>query len=187
MPDRALRSLAEATAGQVQDFLDTVTEVAAGANSGAAISLLLLATSDVLTTGARLGATVDVVPPTRFEPDLGPDPDLEPLRGGLANVLDGLDAFAEVVDPLFGTEVVEASVTNDLVHIAEALAQGLKHYEAGQVIEALWWWQYSFFSQWGERAAALTRVFHAMLAHLRLDVDDDVAQEAEFEALHPVD
>lgn len=184
MPDRVLRSLADATADQVRDYLATITEVAAGANPGAAISLLLLATSDILSTGARLGATVDVVPPTRFEPDLGPDPDLEPLRSGLANALDGLDAFAEVVDPLFGAEVVEASVTNDLMHVTEALAQGLKHYEAGQVLEALWWWQYSFFAHWGERAAALTRVLHAILAHLRLDVEDDVAQEAEFEALH---
>ena len=187
MPDKTLQLLAESTAAQVRDFIATVTEVAAGANPGAALSLLLLATSDVLATGARLGATVDVVPPTRFEPDLGPDPDLEPLRGGLANALDGLDAYVEVVDPLFGSEAEEASVTNDLMSIVEALAQGLKHFEAGRRIEALWWWQYSFFAQWGERAAALTRILHAVLAHLRLDVEDDVAQEAEFEALHPVD
>ena len=40
MPDRVLRSLADATADQVRDYLATITEVAAGANPGAAISLL---------------------------------------------------------------------------------------------------------------------------------------------------
>ena len=184
MPDRVLRQLADATAAQVRDFLEAVTQVAAGSEPGAALPLLLLATSDVMSTGARLAATVDVVPPTRFEPDPGPNPDLDPLRGGLANSLHGLDAYADVADPLYGLEAEEASITNDLMTVVEALSQGLGHYDAGRAIEALWWWQYSFFAQWGERAAALVRVLHAVLAHLRLDVDDDVAQEAEFEALH---
>lgn len=187
MPDQVLRQLADATASQLRDFLETVTQVAAGTEPGAALPLLLLATSDVMATGARLAATVDVVPPTRFEPDLGPDPDLDPLRAGLANTLDGLDAYVDVADPLYGAEVEEASITNDLMTVVEAVAQGLKHYEAGRAVEALWWWQYSFFAQWGERAAALVRVLHAVLAHLRLDVEDDVAQEAEFEALHAAD
>ena len=187
MPDRVLRELSDATASQVRDFLDTVTEVAAGANPESAVPFLLLATADILSTGARLAATVDVVPLTRFEPAPGPDPNLDPLRIGLANALDGLDAYADVADPLFGSPAEEASVTNDLMYVVEALAQGLKHYETGRAIEALWWWQYSFFAQWGERAAALTRIFHAVLAHLRLDVEDEVAQEAEFEALHVID
>lgn len=180
-----LRDVADQVSRESRAFLTTVTEVAANNNPDAAIALLLLAVSDVLAGGARLGAMVDVVPAERFEPDLGPDPDLDPLRAALENVLDGIDDYSEVDDPVLGGEVVTSTVSGDLVLVAEALAQGLRHYEAGRVIEALWWWQYSYLSSWGERASAVLRVLQAILAHLRLDVDDDVAAEAEFQALHP--
>ena len=42
----------------------------------------------------------DVVPPERFEPDVGADPDVDPLHVALANVLDGLDEYPEIVDPV---------------------------------------------------------------------------------------
>lgn len=180
-----LRQVADQVARQARAFLTTTTEVGANANPDAAISLLLLAVSDVLSAGARLGAIVDVVPAERFEPDVGPDADLDPLRAALENILDGIDDYTEIDDPVLAGEVVTSSVSGDLVLIAGALAQGLRHYDEGQVIEALWWWQYSYLSNWGERGAAVLRVLLAVLAHLRLDVDDDVAAEAEFQALHP--
>ena len=180
-----LREVAESVAGEARDFLSTVTEVAAGSNPEVAIPLLLLAVSDVLAAGARLGAMVDVLPSERFEPDVGPDADLDPLRAALENVLDGIDVYAEIADPVLGREVVTSTISDDLMLIAGALAQGLRHYEAGQVIEALWWWQYSYLSNWGDRGSAVLRVLQAVLAHLRLDVDDEVAAEAEFQALHP--
>ena len=180
-----LRDVADAVAAQSRSFLTTVTEVGANQNPDAAIALLLLAVSDVLAAGARLGAMVDVVPVERFEPDLGPDPDLDPLRAALENVLDGIDDYTEVDDPVLGGEVVTSSVSGDLMLVAGSLAQGLRHHEAGRVTEALWWWQYSYLSNWGERASAVLRVLQTVLAHLRLDVDDDVAAEAEFQALHP--
>lgn len=180
-----LLDVADAVARESRAFLTTTTEVAAGSNPDAAIPLLLLAVSDMLAAGARLGAIMDVVPAERFEPDLGPDVDLDPLRAGLENVLDGIDDYAEVEDPVLSAEVVTSSVSSDLVLIAGALAQGLRHHEAGRVTEALWWWQYSYLSNWGERGSAVLRVLQAVLAHLRLDVDDDVAAEAEFQALHP--
>lgn len=180
-----LRDVADTVAGQSRAFLTTVTEVAANANPEVAIPLLLLAVSDVLAAGARLGAIVDVVPAERFEPDVGPDADLDPLRAALANVLEGIDEYAEVEDPLLGPEVVTSSVSGDLVLVVGALAQGQRHYAAGQVLEGLWWWQYSYLSNWGERASAVLRVLQGVLAHSRLDVDDEVAAEAEFQALHP--
>jgi len=179
------QDMADATAGEVRRFLDTITEVAAGANPEVAIPLLLLAISDVLAAGARLGAMVDVVPAERFEPDVGPDDDLDPLGQALENLFEGIDDYSEVDDPVLGREVVRSTVSGDLVLIAGALAQGQRHYDAGQVIEALWWWQYSYLANWGERASAVLRMLQAVLAHLRLDVDDDVAAEAEFRALHP--
>jgi hypothetical protein len=180
-----LVEVAESVAAEARHFLSTVTEVAAGSNPDVAIPLLLLAVSDVLASGARLGAMVDVVPNERFEPDVGPDTDLDPLRAALENVLDGIDVYAEIADPVLGREVVTSTISSDLMLITGALAQGLRHHEAGQVIEALWWWQYSYLSNWGERGSAVLRVLQAVLAHLRLDVDDDVAAEAEFQALHP--
>jgi hypothetical protein len=180
-----LADLAAVVAESASTFVATLTEVAAGANPDAAIPLLLLAVSDVLGAGARLGAVVDVVPVERFEPDVGPEGDLDPLRAGLANMFEGLDTYIEVADPVLGGDPVQSSVSGDLVLVAGALVQGLQHYAAGQVTEALWWWQYSYLSNWGERASSALRVLQTVLAHLRLDVDDDVAAEAEFRALHP--
>lgn len=180
-----LADVARSVSDEARRFVTTVTEVAANTLPEVAIPLLLLAVSDVLAAGARLGAMTDVVPPDRFEPDVGPDADLDPLRAALENVLEGIDDYVEVDDPLLGETVVSSSVSGDLVLIAGALVQGQRHFDNGQVLEALWWWQYSYLANWGDRASAVLRVIQAILAHLRLDVDDDVAAEAEFQALHP--
>ena len=176
--------VAEAVSAKVRAFLSTTTQVASGFAPEAAISLLLLATSDVLAAGARLGATVDVVPAERFEPDAGREADLDPLREGLAKLLEGLDDYVEVVDPIIDGHIGGSTVSGDIALIAEALAKGLQHYDAGRRVEALWWWQFSYLSLWGERAASVLRVLQMLLAHLRLDVEDDVAAEAEYDALH---
>jgi hypothetical protein len=179
-----LRSVAASMSAQARTFLTTTAEVASGAAPEAAIPLLLLATSDLLAAGARLGAMMDVVPDERFEPDAGPETDLDPLREGLAQLLDGLDDYPEIEDPVLGARVGQASVSGDIACIAEALAKGLQHYDSGHELEALWWWQFSYLSLWGERAASALRVLQLVLAHLRLDVEDDVAAEAEYDALH---
>jgi len=178
-----LQDVGRAVAAEARSFLTTVTEVAAGTSPEAAIPLLLLAVSDLLAAGARLGAMLDVVPPERFEPDIGPEPDVDALRIALANMLEGLDEYAEVVDPIVGVEVETSSLSGDLVSIAGAVAQGLRHFEEGQVLESLWWWQFSYLSAWGERASSVLRVLQVLLGHIRLDVDDDVAAEAEYDAL----
>jgi len=183
--DADVRAIARDVAEETRSFLTTVTEVGAGGAPEAALPLLLLAVSDVLAAGARLGATTDVVPAERFEPDVGPDPDVEPLRASLANALDGIDEYFEIVDPLLDADVEAVTLSGNLVGIAGALAQGLRHYERGGVLEALWWWQFSYLSDWGERAASVLRALQSILAHLRLDVADDVATEAEYDALQP--
>lgn len=183
--DADLREIGEAVAAESRGFLSTVTEVAAGSLPEASLPLLLLALSDLLAAGARLGATTDVVPASRFEPDVGPDADLEPLRANLANVLEGIDEYVEVVDPLLGAEVETSTISGDLVAIVAAVSQGLAHHERGHVLEALWWWQFSYLSDWGERASSTLRAIQTILAHVRLDVDDDVAAEAEYDALQP--
>jgi hypothetical protein len=182
--DDDLRGIAYQMALDARGYLSTVTEVAAGTSPDMALPLLLLAVSDVVGAGARLGAITDVVPDDRFEPDLGPDPDVDPLRVNLANALDGFDEYTDVVDPLTGHETEQLTLSGGLVTIAQALDQGLRHYEANQVAEALWWWQFSYLSHWGSTASSVLRTVQEILAHARLDVPDDVAAAAEFDALH---
>jgi hypothetical protein len=181
-----LRGLAADTAAEARGYLDAVTEVAAGAGSDTALPVLLLAVSQALVTGARLGAITDVLPRERFEPDPGPDPDVEAVRLGLANVFEGLDEYVDVVDPLISGEVTRGSLSDDLADVAVALVHGLRHYESGRVDEALWWWQFSYVSSWGDRAASALRVLLSVLGHLRLDADEETVADAEFDALHQV-
>jgi hypothetical protein len=179
-----LHHLADETATDAQTYLNALTEVAAGSSPDSAIPVLLLAVSQILLGGARLGAITDVVPSERFEPDAGPDPDIDPLRTGLANLLDGLDEYADIVDPLTSGELIRGILSDDLADVAADLAHGLRHYRDGRVDEALWWWQFSYLSTWGVRATSALRVLQSMLGHLRLDVDTDTVADAEFEALN---
>ncbi len=179
-----LAGLAAHTAAEVRSFLSAVTGVASGSDPETALPVLLLATSQVLVTGARLGAIRDVLPSERFEPDSGPDPDADPVRDGLANLLEGLDEYVEVVDPMTSADIGTGAVSNDVADVVAALAHGLRHFEAGRVDEAMWWWQFSYLSSWGERAASALRVLQTLLGHVRLDADDDVVADAEFDALH---
>ncbi|GAB3174944.1 hypothetical protein GCM10027059_47890 [Myceligenerans halotolerans] len=182
--DSDLREVADQASAQARTFLSTLTKVASGSMPGAELSLLVLATSDLLSVGARLAAIVDVVPAERYEPDAGPETDMDPLRDALSRLLDGFDDYLEVSDPMLGEEVGPATLSGDLACVAEAMAKGLQHFDTGHELEALWWWQFSYFSVWGERATSALRVLQSVLAHLRLDVDDDVAAEAEYDALH---
>jgi Domain of unknown function (DUF5063) len=180
-----LANLGEDFARDARTYLSSVTEVASGASPDTAIPVLLLAVSQVLVAGARLGAITDVVPDERFETDPGPDTDVDQVLGGLVSLFDGLDGYVHVVDPLVSAEVATGSLSNDLVDVAAALAHGLQHFESGRVSEALWWWQFSYLSSWGDSATRALRVLQAVLGHIRLDADDDAVAEAEFDALHP--
>lgn len=184
MPDDVF-ALAVETGGDARSYLAAVREVASGAEPESAIPLLLLALSQILVTGARLGAMVDIVPDERYESDPGPDEDIDPVRQGLANLLEGLDDYADLADPVISMEVTRGVLSNDIADIAADLMHGLQHLDEGRCAEALWWWQFSYLSSWGERAAAALRVLQTVLAHLRLDADDEVVADAEFDALHP--
>lgn len=179
-----LSGLADLTAVEASAFLTSLTEVASGTAPDTALPLLTLALSQVLVAGARLGAVQDVVPEERFEPD-ATDDDADPLRAGLANLFTGIDEYVYVVDPITSTERAGGSITNDLVDIAVALSHGLKHYAAGRRLEALWWWQFSYLSEWGDRALMALRALQSILSHLRLDADTEMVGEAEFDALPP--
>lgn len=184
MPDETTL-LADECALEARAWLSTVADIASGAAPESAIPLLLLTTSQIQLVGARLGAIADVVLEERFEDDPGPDTELDPLRTALAHLLEGVDEYADVVDPVTSVDTATGSLSSDLAIIASALAHGLAHHDAGRSAEALWWWQYSYLADWGDRAAMAVRVLQTLLAHLRLDADPEVVGEAEFDALHP--
>ncbi|AKT52543.1 hypothetical protein ADJ73_02680 [Arsenicicoccus sp. oral taxon 190] len=172
------------TAEDVRAFCDIVTDVARGDAPDSAIPFLLLGLSQILMAGARLGAIQDVMPDEQFEADPGEDADTDPIREGLSTLFEGLDEYADVVDPVTSGELVQGSLSNDLASICVDLVHGLRHHDAGRPVEALWWWQFSYLSSWGDRAASALRVLQSILAHIRLDADADTVAEAEFEALH---
>jgi hypothetical protein len=48
---------------------------------------------------------------------------------------------------------------------------GLRHYRLGNVAEALWWWQFSYVSSWGNLAGAALNALVSIVTHDRLDVE----------------
>jgi hypothetical protein len=169
-------------ADQVESFVLAVREIAAGQSPETAISLLLLEVSQVLLAGARLGAVQDVVPVERFEPDTGGDADLEGIRSALAGLLEPVDEYAEVFDPYADPpEVVSTTLSDDIADVVVDLVHGLQHYKAGRTVEALWWWQFSYLSNWGSTASAALRALQSVIGHVRLDAtvahDEEMVQE----------
>ncbi|HEY1134462.1 MAG TPA: DUF5063 domain-containing protein [Nocardioides sp.] len=167
---------AQQIADQVESFLVALQAIAREADGSRSISLLLLEVSQVLLAGARLGVQQDFEPVEEFEPDAGPDPDLDEMRLRLAALLDGVDHFTEVFDPYApesdgAPELVEATLSDDLTSVASALAHGLRHFRAGRVAEALWWWQFSYVASWGSEASGALRALQSIVAHARLDAE----------------
>ena len=66
-----------------------------------------------------------------------------------------------------------------------ALDHGLSHYDDGRPIEALWWWQFSYLSTWGDRAASSATCPPVGSGPPGLDADEETVASAEFDALHP--
>jgi hypothetical protein len=170
---------AQQIADQVESFLIAVRAIARGeATGGEAISMLLLVVSQVLLAGGRLGVQADFQPADEYEPDPGPDPDLDEMRLRLAVLLEGVDAYTEVFDPYVDPpELTSNLISDDLTSIALHLAHGLRHFKAGRVSEALWWWQFSYVSTWGAEASAALRALQSVVAHDRLDADFESEQD----------
>jgi hypothetical protein len=180
-----LTEFAEQIADQIQSFLISVRDIAAqpdeeGIDEGlASLPYLLLEVSQLLLAGGRLGAFEDFVPDERFESDAGPDPDLDAMRDRLAILFEGLDEYAEVFDPYAAPpEIMVNRLSDDLTAIATDLVHGLAHYEEGRVVEALWWWQFSYVSTWGAAASAVLRAIQSLIAHDRLEPAHDPETEA---------
>lgn len=171
--DAETLAFAEQIADQVASFLLALRAIAQENDAGRAVSLLLLEISQVLLAGARLGAQRDFTPREEYQPDVGPEPDLDEMRMRLAGMLDNVDTYSFVFDP-YVPEVVESQLSDDLASIATDLDTGLRHYRNGHVTEALWWWQFSYVSSWGNLAGAALNALLSVVSHDRLDVEVDL-------------
>ncbi|MBM7170108.1 DUF5063 domain-containing protein [Streptomyces sp. G44] len=174
---------------QIESFIVSVREVARGAEPDSAVPFLLLEVSQLLLAGGRLGAHEDIVPEERYEPDLGPEQDVDDLRERLAELLAPIDVYSEVFDPYEPRKApVPARISDDLADVVADLSHGLAHYRAGRTTEALWWWQFSYFSNWGGTASAALRALQSLVAHVRLnqpledldglDTDEDLMEDS---------
>jgi hypothetical protein len=165
-----LAELADHMAGAAAQFVRTIEAVATADQPDEVVSILLLELSSLLAAGAPLGAIEDVVPDERFEPDAGAEPDIDRLRNTLHELLGPIDDYVEVFDPYAGPEVMGARLSDDLSQITSDLLHGLAHHAAGRPLEALWWWQFSYLSTWGQAASAALRALQSLIAHVRLEV-----------------
>ncbi|WP_255948946.1 DUF5063 domain-containing protein [Streptomyces odontomachi] len=177
---------------QIESFIVAVTEVAKGDEPDSAIPFLLLEVSQLLLAGGRLGAHEDIVPDERYEPDLGPERDAEEgaeLRDRLAALLEPIDVYSEVFDPYEPRKApVACRISDDLADVVTDLRHGMAHYRAGRAPEALWWWQFSYFSNWGATASGALRALQSLVAHVRLnqpleeldglDTDQDLGEDS---------
>ena len=171
--DSTTEDFATAISDSVKSFLIALRAVSREDDGGRAISLLLLEISQVLLAGARLGAQMDFQPREEYQPDVGPDADLDDMRLRLAKLLGGVDTYSFVFDP-YDPDVVDSQLSDDLTSIASDLENGLRHYRAGDIDEALWWWQFSYVSSWGNLAGAVLNALLSVVSHDRLDIDVDL-------------
>ena len=167
----------EQIADSVTSFLLALREIAREGNGSQAVSLLLLEISQVLLAGARLGAQMDFQPREEYQPDVGPEADIDELRLRLAEMLGGIDTYTFVFDPYI-PEVVTSRLSDDLTSIAIDLENGLRHFRGGNVDEALWWWQFSYVNNWGNLAGAALNALLTVVAHDRFDTDFEADADA---------
>ncbi|WP_300406558.1 DUF5063 domain-containing protein [Nocardioides sp.] len=182
--DSETEEFAQQIADSVASFLLALREIAREADGSRAISLLLLEISQVLLAGARLGVQQDFEPASEHQPDVGPEADVDDLRLRLAEMLGNLDTYSFVFDP-YVPEVVASNLSDDLASIATDLENGLRHFRQGNVREALWWWQFSYVSSWGNLAGAALNALLSVVSHDRLDVDY-VSESDQIEAAEAV-
>ena len=182
MTDSELEDFGQQIADACEAFLLGLQAISSEDDGGAAVPLLLLEVSQLLLAGARLGAQRDFEPETQYQPDVGPDADLDAMRLRLADKLGELDTYAHNIEP-YDPDTVPAQISDDLTLIATDVANGLRHFRAGNVEEALWWWQYSYLASWGNNACGVLPALHSIVAHARLDRDvegeDELLEEAE--------
>lgn len=165
-----LEEFGQQIADSVEAFLRSLQEISRHDEGGIAVPLLLLEVSQLMLTGARVGAQIDFETDDPYQPDVGPDPDLDAMRLRLAAVLGDADTYSHNFEP-YDPSTIPALLSDDLTAIASDVANGLRHFRAGDVDEALWWWQFSYLSNWGTIGCGVLSALHSVVAHDRLDTE----------------
>ncbi len=177
MSEHEFEEFGQQIADATEAFLVSLQEISRGESAGVAVPLLLLEVSQLLLAGARLGAQIDFELEEKYQPDVGPDPDLDEMRLRLAELLGGIDTYSHNFEP-YDPDTFTAQLSDDLTLIATDVANGLRHFRNGNLDEALWWWQYSYLASWGSNACGALTALHSVVAHDRLDLDFEVESDA---------
>ena len=82
-----------------ESFLVALQAMSREENPGTVVPLLLVEVSQILLAGARLGAQRTSTPSGEYQPDVGPDPDLDAMRLRLARLLDSVDTYTYNFEP----------------------------------------------------------------------------------------
>jgi hypothetical protein len=179
MSDNAAEARMRDDAALVEHAFRTIigiyTEVAAGSDPDAALSLLAWATADGVTAAARLSAVADIPAP---EEDIGEPPlfDMDPLRRGLANALAGMDTYYELDDAYDeDASLIAESIVESILTAVSAWRTALFYLDTKGPQAALWWSQYSALTMWGDRISSAMRMIMLLLSQARLTSDGDVS------------
>jgi hypothetical protein len=184
MSEHEFEEFGQQIADAAEAFLVGLQAISREEEPGSAVPLLLLEVSQLLLAGARLGAQKDFQPETEYQPDVGPDADLDAMRLRLADTLGDADTYSHNFEP-YDPETFPSNLSDDLTLIATDIANGLRHFRAGNTEEALWWWQYSYLASWGSAAAGVLAALHSVVAHDRLDRDVE-GEDEQLEAAEAV-
>ena len=167
--DDELVAVARGFAEDVEAVLEGFRSLVGITDGDELVAGLLVELSRALTVGARMAAMPRMVPPDRYEPDSGPEVELDDVRVELATVLDGFDTYVEVFDPYDDPAEPSAyRISDDVISLVAALAHGMQHARAGRLLEALWWWQFSFFTSWGGETTSALRALQSVVARDRI-------------------
>ena len=120
-PDSDFEDFAQQIADQVGSFLLALRAIAQGEAGRRARSRCCCSRSArCCSPAAGSACTPTSCRPSEYEPDAGPDPDLDAMRLRLAVLLESVDAYTEVFDPYVDPpEIVSSLLSDDLASIAD--------------------------------------------------------------------
>ncbi len=77
-----------------------------------------------------------------------------------------LTNYSEIFDPIPipAEEPVVGNLADDLSSVFRHVAEGLRLFDSGRKLEAVWEWGFSLQSHWGEHATSAIRAMHCYLA-----------------------
>src|SRR4051812_16857081 len=117
MSDHEFDDFGQQIADAAEAFLLGLQVISRDEDAGSAVPLLLLEVSQLLLAGARLGAQQDFQPETEYQPDVGPDADLDAMRLRLAAKLGDADTYSHNFEP-YDPETFPSNLSDDLTLIA---------------------------------------------------------------------